>query len=125
MTRQRKLILEILKDTKSHPTADWIYEQLKKKIPNVSLGTVYRNLRILKEEGEIMELSYGSSYSRYDGNPKNHYHLVCIKCGAVSDVCIEVINEINKQVEKHTDGEVSYHRLEFYGKCKICKESIS
>jgi Fe2+ or Zn2+ uptake regulation protein len=85
-TRQRDLILKTLRGTKSHPTADWIYEKVKKEIPNISLGTVYRNLSTLKEMGEILELNYGSKYSRFDGNPQNHYHFVCTECGRVFDV---------------------------------------
>ena len=69
-TKQRELILKTLRSTDTHPTADWIYEQVKKEMPNISLGTVYRNLGILKESGEILELNYGSKYSRYDGNPR-------------------------------------------------------
>ncbi len=70
MTKQRKIILDVLKNTTSHPTADWIYDQVREVLPNISLGTVYRNLKVLKEMGEIMELDFGSTYSRFDGNPK-------------------------------------------------------
>ena len=69
MTEQRKLILNILRSTKSHPTADWIYQEARKEIPNISLGTVYRNLKILVQAGEILEMDFGSGYSRYDSNP--------------------------------------------------------
>jgi len=86
MTKQRKAILKILENTDIHPTADWIYEQVKKEIPNISLGTVYRNLNVLSEMGKIMTLDYGSSYSRFDGNPRNHYHFKCEKCEKVFDV---------------------------------------
>ena len=72
MTKQRKLILDVLRSTKSHPTADWIYEKVRQEIPNISLGTIYRNLNILRDMGEIMELDYGSKYSRFDGNAENH-----------------------------------------------------
>lgn len=122
MTKQRKVILDVLKSTTSHPTADWIYERVKKKIPNISLGTVYRNLNILKEMGKILELNYGSSFSRYDGNPENHYHFRCYKCGRVYDIDIPVDHGIEKQVAESTGFEVESHRLEFYGICKECKE---
>ena len=90
MTKQRKQILEVLKNTNTHPTADEIYEEVKKEIPNISLGTVYRNLNVLSEMDEIMILDYGSSYSRFDGNPKNHYHFKCEQCGKVFDLEKEV-----------------------------------
>ncbi len=84
-TYQRQLILEILKSTTSHPTADWIYEQARKEIPNISLGTVYRNLKILKEEGLIIELTDGKQ-SRFDARIDNHYHFKCEKCGSIYDI---------------------------------------
>lgn len=124
MTRQRKIILTVLKNTQIHPTADWIYEKVKKKIPNISLGTVYRNLRILKETGKIRELNYGSSYSRFDGNCSNHYHFVCRDCGAVSDVDFAMDQDLNRQVEKCINAKVEYHRTEFYGKCSSCQNSL-
>lgn len=120
MTKQKKVILEILQSTKSHPTADWIYEQAKKEIPDISLGTIYRNLKQLKDMGQIMELNYGSSYSRYDGVAENHYHFVCNICGCIYDLdlTIEIPQE---RVEKLIKGKVTHHRLEFYGICADCK----
>lgn len=122
MTKQRKVILDILRNTKSHPTADWVYEKVKQKIPNISLGTVYRNLNILNDMGEIMELKYGSGYSRFDGNPENHYHFVCEDCGRVFDLDKQVNKEMEKRIEEKTGYSVKYHRLEFYGICSECKE---
>ncbi|MCK8828330.1 transcriptional repressor [Natroniella acetigena] len=121
MTKQRKKILEVLRSTTSHPTADWIYEQVKKDIPNVSLGTIYRNLNVLREMDELMELNYGSSYSRFDGNPENHYHFSCLECGKVMDVEMEVKTEMNQQVAEKIGGEVESHRSEFFGYCSDCK----
>ncbi|MGM0472246.1 MAG: Fur family transcriptional regulator [Bacillota bacterium] len=122
MTKQRKKILEVLRSTNSHPTADWIYEQVKKEIPNISLGTVYRNLNVLEEMGEIMELDYSSSHSHFDGNPENHYHFNCLECGKICDVDESVYSDLNQNVEDEMDCEVSYHRLEFFGTCSECKE---
>lgn len=122
MTKQRKAILKILKNTDIHPTADWIYEQVKKEIPNISLGTVYRNLNVLNEMGKIMILDYGSTYSRYDGNPKNHYHFKCEKCGRVFDLDQKVFNDLNEKMEMNSPHKVDYHRLEFYGICEKCQE---
>lgn len=121
MTKQRKAILNILKNTDVHPTADWIYDQVKEEIPNISLGTVYRNLNVLEEMGEIMVLDYGSSYSRYDGNPENHYHFKCENCGQVFDIDHNVIEDLNKRVNENTAFKVNTHRLEFYGLCPECQ----
>ncbi|NLL19059.1 MAG: transcriptional repressor [Clostridia bacterium] len=122
-TKQKKVILEVLKGTDSHPTADWIYEQARKVLPDISLGTVYRNLRILTESEVIRELNYGSTYSRYDGNPVEHYHFVCTKCQRVFDVPIEVLHDINTKVEEATGWRVEMHRMEFYGTCEDCNQS--
>ncbi len=84
-TYQRQVIYEILKSTDIHPTADWIYERARELIPNISLGTVYRNLKILKEEGLILELTDGKQ-SRFDGRIDSHYHFKCEKCGSIYDV---------------------------------------
>lgn len=120
MTRQKKLILDILRRTNSHPTADWIYEQARKELPDISLGTVYRNLSVLKNAGEIMELNYGSTFSRYDGNPKNHYHFVCEQCGRVLDVDMPVHYELEGELVQREAHRVRSHRLEFYGVCRDC-----
>ncbi|UMZ74501.1 Fur family transcriptional regulator [Natranaerofaba carboxydovora] len=120
MTKQRKVILEVLKNTKCHPTADWIYDQVRQKLPNISLGTVYRNLKVLKEMGEIMELDYGSTYSRFDGNPENHYHFVCNSCDEVIDLDLPVEDNLNERAQEKNNIKVVNHRLEFYGFCEKC-----
>lgn len=121
-TKQRDLILRTLRNTDTHPTADWIYEQVKKEMPNISLGTVYRNLGMLRELGEIRELNFGSKYSRFDGNPEDHYHFVCVECDKVIDVegC-QVDKETEQCVELNNDMQVFFHRTEFYGLCTDCK----
>ena len=122
MTKQRKKILQVLREADCHPTADWIYDQVKEEIPNISLGTVYRNLNVLKEMGEIMELNYGSDYSRFDGNPENHYHFNCMECGAVEDVDMEVEEAMNQHAAERVNGKVNHHRTEFFGRCEECLE---
>jgi len=123
MTKQKKVILDILRDNQCHPSADWVYEQARKLVPDISLGTVYRNLSILCDSGEILELNYGSTYSRYDGNPENHYHFFCEKCNNLFDVTIPVYQGLDKMVQDTTGFEVYHHRMEFYGLCDQCKES--
>ncbi len=123
MTKQKKVILDILRNTKCHPSADWVYEQAKKIVPDISLGTVYRNLNVLKETGEILELNYGSTYSRYDGIGENHYHFCCEKCQQLFDITMPVDLGLDKMVQDTTGFEVKYHRTEFYGLCKDCQSS--
>jgi len=122
MTRQKKLIMEILEQTKSHPAADWIYQQAKKVMPEISLGTVYRNLKILSDQGDILELQYGSSFNRYDANPRNHYHFVCEKCHNVYDVDLPPELSLETRAEEALGCRVRTHRLEFYGECSNCLE---
>ncbi|ADL13389.1 Fur family transcriptional regulator [Acetohalobium arabaticum] len=122
MTKQRKKILEVLRNTDSHPTADWIYDQVKQEMPNISLGTVYRNLNVLKEMEKIMELNYGSSHSHFDGNAENHYHFTCLECGKICDVSEPVHSDLDQKVEEEMGCSISHHRLEFFGTCAECKE---
>lgn len=124
MTNQRRVILGVLRGTTCHPTADWIYERVREQLPNVSLGTVYSNLRRLTEMGEIMELNFGSSYSRFDGNPCNHYHFTCDTCDTVSDLPIPLQEQIEGEVAK-AGFKVTHHRLEFYGTCPECQARMA
>lgn len=119
-SRQRQKILGLLKSTKKHPTASWIYEKLKPEFPSLSLGNVYRNLKILVELGCIQELKFGSTFDRYDGNVNPHYHFICESCGQIKDIDIDHGNDLNTWVEDATSYRVSHHNLEFYGQCDVC-----
>jgi Fur family peroxide stress response transcriptional regulator len=121
-TRQREAILKVLKGTKSHPTADWIYSEVRKEIPNISLGTVYRNLKLLSERGDILEIDLSGKLSRYDAYTENHYHFRCDKCDRVFDLSETVNSEINEKVARDTGFWVTDHRLEFRGLCKDCQK---
>ncbi|MFC1957434.1 Fur family transcriptional regulator [Chloroflexota bacterium] len=120
-TKQREAILNLLRHADSHPTADWIYGEVRKVIPNISNGTVYRNLKILRETGEISELNLSGAVSRFEGRQDNHYHFRCEKCGRVFDVEEPVNNELDKRVSIKTGFKISYHQLEFRGLCKDCQ----
>ena len=120
MTRQRRVILEELRKVNTHPSADEIYEMVRKQLPRISLGTVYRNLEILSESGEIQKLQLGCSQNRFDGVAQDHYHIRCIDCNRVmdappgSDVCLSY--ELNEK----TDFKIIGHKLEFLGLCPQC-----
>ncbi len=120
-TRQKAAILEVLRGTNSHPTADWVYNEVRKEIPNISLGTVYRNLRQLCQSGEISDLELCGSLSRFDARNDNHYHFRCEKCGQVFDVDEPVNSEMDKITARRTGFRITYHRLEFYGLCLECQ----
>ena len=121
-TRQREAILNILRQADSHPTADMIYDEVRKVIPNISKGTVYRNLKLLRDTGEIAELSLSGTVSRYESKKENHYHFRCEKCGRVYDLDEPVNKKLDKRIAKKTGFQVSCHQLEFRGLCKDCQE---
>lgn len=120
-SKHRNRILELLRSTKTHPTADWIYEQLKKEYPQLSLGTVYRNLTILLEMGLAKKIHFGSTYDRFEANTEPHYHLICESCGKILDFEMPVYNELNSRATELTGFSVHHHKLEFFGLCEDCK----
>jgi Fur family peroxide stress response transcriptional regulator len=119
-SRQRDAILSYLKSTKEHPTADMIYENVRKEIPNISLGTVYRNLNLLDECGQIMKFSCDGKSDRFDWNTEPHYHVMCMKCGAVMDLEIDTLSHIDILAESAFDGEIHGHSIYFRGICEKC-----
>lgn len=121
-TKQRKVILEELQKVKTHPTADSVFKMVRRKIPAISFGTVYRNLNLLKDEGRILELTQGKYGCRYDGNPKIHYHLFCLSCEGVFDSKQEVLKDLNRKARRASGFLVKYHRINFYGYCRECKD---
>jgi len=120
-SKQRKSILKVINGTNSHPTANWIYEQVKKTISGISLGTVYRNLKFLTKSGQISELDLAGSVGRFDGNAQNHYHFRCEQCGRVFDVDEPMDKTIDIRVAQKTGFKVTHHRLEFRGLCRDCQ----
>lgn len=121
LTKQRLTVLKALQGTKSHPDANWIYEKVRKEIPHISLGTIYRTLGVLKETGLLRELDYGSSLSRYDANAENHVHIVCTNCGRIADLELPLGTELERQAQGATDFAINDYRLEFYGLCPDCR----
>lgn len=119
-SRQREILLSVLRSTRSHPTANEIYESMRERDPKISLGTVYRNLAMLSENGTILRIDTEHDSVHYDGCTHPHYHFVCNECGAVSDLFVERI-DIDEKVENELGCSLSSHTLVFYGKCKNCK----
>ncbi len=119
-SRQRERILEVLKETDSHPTANWIYDRLKPEFPDLSLGTVYRNLRILEQQGEIVHLDSGSTFDRFDARKGQHYHFICESCGKVTDLDMPQASNLDRIAEKTAGIKVKRHRIDFFGLCPDC-----
>lgn len=120
MTLQRKIILEELKKVKSHPGADEIYAMVRKRLPRISLGTVYRNLEVLSELKAIQKIESVGTLKRFDGTPENHYHIRCIKCDRIDDAPFNIETGIEKKIRPFTDYTIIGHRLEFIGICSEC-----
>lgn len=122
MTKQRRVILDVLRRNNTHPTADMIYEMVRKQMPRISLGTVYRNLEILTALGEIQTLELSGSQKRYDGIPQKHYHIRCLHCGRVDDAPIAPLNRLEDDLYESTVYTIMGHRLEFIGLCPECSK---
>lgn len=120
-SKQRKLILEVLRQSKEHPSADWVYREVKREIPNISLGTVYRNLKLLKETGDVAEISCDGNEGRFDGNPHLHYHITCQNCGKITDVNNIILNDIEEKVAASTGFKITNHCVGFAGICHDCQ----
>ncbi|AZS17227.1 MULTISPECIES: peroxide-responsive transcriptional repressor PerR [Paenibacillus] len=123
ITPQRHAILSYLMDTMGHPTADEIYRALEPRFPNMSVATVYNNLKMFIEAGLVRELTYGDSSSRFDADVSNHYHIICEKCGKIEDFTYPSLDEVERKAEEVTGFEVHGHRLELYGVCKDCRRN--
>ncbi len=122
ITPQRHAVLEYLIKSMKHPTADEIYKALEGKFPNMSVATVYNNLRVFREIGLVRELSYGDASSRFDFKTSDHYHIICNSCGKIVDFHYPKLDEVESLAEQVTGFNVSHHRLEVYGECDDCKE---
>ncbi|SRR5699024_4984801 len=122
ITPQRHAVLEYLLNSEIHPTADDIYKALESKFPNMSVATVYNNLRVLREIGLVRELTYGDDSSRFDCNTSDHYHIICNDCGKIVDFHYPPLDEVEALAEQVTGFKVSHHRMELYGTCESCKQ---
>ena len=124
-TRQRQIILEELKKLKSHPTADELHELVRKRLPRISLGTIYRNLELLAANGVIQKLEQAGGRARFDGNPENHYHVRCLSCGRVEDITVAPIKAIAREGSNIEGYQILGYRLEYFGICPKCTNGVS
>lgn len=121
-SRQRECIREYVRSCKEHPTADSIYGVMKEEFPNISLGTVYRNLSLLVELGEITKISIDNGPDRFDCNTKPHSHFICTHCHCIQDIEIPEIDCVVEKASEDINGKISAHRTTLYGICKQCLE---
>jgi Fur family transcriptional regulator, peroxide stress response regulator len=121
-SKQRDRILEMLKSTKTHPTATWLYNELKDEFPGLSLGTIYRNLNILIAQGLVNKIDFGSTFDRFEARVDPHYHFICENCNSVIDLDVPVDSTLNSRIADITGLMPQRHRIEFFGLCKKCKK---
>ena len=119
-SRQRESIKACLMNRCDHPTADAIYTTIREEFPNISLGTVYRNLNLLVELGEAQKLTCGDGKDHFDGDTSPHYHFVCSRCGAVTDLSLKPMHEVTEKAQTDFEGHIDSHITYFYGSCANC-----
>jgi len=122
LTTQRQIILEELGKVTSHPTANEVYDMVRKRLPRIGLGTVYRNLELLADSGVILKLEVGGTQKRFDATVDPHYHIRCSDCGKVDDIDIPVQEHINEAAMEASKYKVLGHHIEFSGICAACLE---
>ena len=121
-SRQRESIKASLMNRKDHPTADAVYASIREEFPNISLGTVYRNLNLLVELGEAQKLAFGDGKDHFDADISLHYHFVCRDCGQVYDMELDEMADLNTSVQAAAPGKIDSHSILFYGRCYSCME---
>ena len=123
ITPQRYAVLKALSDSQDHPSAESIYEGLVAHYPTMSLATVYKTLKLLKQKGEVLELEFSELGNRYDGNkPYPHPHVICTECGKIVDPSTFDLKEITEKMMQETGFKIKSHRLDFYGLCLNCQK---
>lgn len=123
LTAPRQLVLEAVRGSDAHPTAETVHQMVRCRLPRVSLGTVYRNLRLLVGQGLLKELP--GPHTRFDGNLSEHHHFTCLACGRISDVAGPITEHHSRalmsRVASSGGFSVTHHRIEFYGRCAACR----
>ena len=121
-TIQKKIVFDVLKKSKNHPTAHALYDIIRKKMPTISLGTIYRNLEILSEEKIVKKLRYADKEKRYEAIIKEHYHIKCEACGKIEDLTDHICQNMEEELKIQTEYQINGHTLLFYGICPDCKK---
>jgi Fur family peroxide stress response transcriptional regulator len=119
-SKQRESIKSYLGSTREHPTADTVYMHVRQEYPNISLGTVYRNLNLLADLGEAVKITTPNGGDRFDGCTEPHYHFCCTDCGRVMDLELGSLDHVNAEASKNFDGIITNHSMLFYGTCGEC-----
>ena len=121
MTKQRRLVMEAIKNTNIHPTAEQVYQLISRENPDISLATVYRNLNLLVEQEDVVRITTPDDTVHFDGNVSPHYHALCQDCGSIVDVYLQVEEGFFAQVEEECGFLTHSHELILYGTCAVCQ----
>ena len=125
LTTQRQVILEELNKVKTHPTANELYDMVRKRLPRIGLGTVYRNLELMAENGMILKIEVGGSQKRFDATTDTHYHIRCSQCGKVDDIDMPVITDLVQEASSTSAYQIIGHHIEFTGICSDCQKLLA
>ncbi len=124
-SRQREMILEVIKENRIHPTAEKIYQLVNEKEPRISKSTVYRNVNILVEQGSIRKITMTTGADRFEYIQEEHQHIICESCGKVIDFCYDFeIPKIEKNITNQLKNTFTVNNILLYGICENCKSKI-
>ncbi|MBR9986401.1 MAG: transcriptional repressor [Desulfosarcina sp.] len=124
ITPQRLAILKVLAESKGHPSVDSIYDQVRSRFPTTSLATIYKNVAVLRDLGQLLELGFSDDCNRYDGNkPYDHPHVVCTVCRKILDPDMSSLADMTQALTRETGFTITRHRLDFFGICPDCQAS--
>jgi Fe2+ or Zn2+ uptake regulation protein len=123
-THQRQLVMDAVKARHDHPSADQIYLDVRALDPKISRGTVYRNLNVLVQQGEVLQVKL-PHIDRFEWHAEKHYHLICQECGAVCDTQLPYDVQLDEKAATETGFTVNRHRIVFEGLCPECQEKKS
>lgn len=121
---KRDTILKVLQGTKTHPSAEWVFQQAKQKIPDLSIATVYRNLALFRQQGDVISVATVNGQERFDANTEPHTHFICTACGAVIDVDYPTADTNIEAIEQQYGVCILSQFLTFYGVCKSCNHPV-
>ena len=121
-TDQRRLIYKVLAESREHPTAETVFLKIRAQVPRLSLATVYRNLRLFADAGIVDAVATGDSFARFDGNTEPHHHLICRRCGSVTDYYIKSLDDFTPSKAALDGFEVQSMKMNFFGVCASCSE---
>jgi Fur family peroxide stress response transcriptional regulator len=122
ITPQRLAVLKVLAASDGHPSVERIYETVREQFPTTSIATIYKTVALLKQENELIEISFPDGSNRYDGNkPYPHPHLICTRCKKITDPDLSSLEDLSAEVTKETGFQIHTHRVDFFGLCRECQ----